>query len=130
MSSLGLAPKVSDTSLLRANVIRLDSFGNPSPIMDSGPLWSLSPPPGENFFHAHDALHMYAFGQDISQDLDKVHLAILNHFVGKVLLDVNVLGPFTSPNGSVAPLNARRSVLVHRGLLILRGILAKQEVYQ
>ncbi len=49
-----------------------------------------------------------------SRDLDKVHLAVPNHFIGKVLLDVNVLGPPTSPQDVVTPFYSRSNVLAHR----------------
>ncbi len=37
------------------------------------------------------------------RDLDKAKLAVLNHFVGKVLPDVNMLGQLTSPNDLGCP---------------------------
>jgi hypothetical protein len=37
-------------------------------------------------------------------DSDKSHVSFLNHFVGKVLPDVIVLGSFPTPDDLVAPL--------------------------
>ncbi len=39
--------------------------------------------------------------------------------MGKVLLDINVLGSFTSADDVVAPFDARSIVLVYRGRLLL-----------
>ncbi len=65
---------------------------------------------------------MEALGEDIlelgrSGDADEQHLAILNNFVGEVLLDVDVLGSLPSADDVVTPLDARRVVfVVRRGL--------------
>ncbi len=58
-----------------------------------------------------------ALGEDICElgrrgDADKQHLAILNNFVGKVLLDVYVLGSLPSADDVVTPLDARSVVFV------------------
>ncbi len=84
-------------------MIRLDSLGDLPPLEDRGPLQS-SGPPAEG-------------GQDVRQlgqcwDFDKQHFTILDDFVRKVLSDVNVLGPFSSTNDVVSPLDACQVILV------------------
>jgi hypothetical protein len=59
-------------------------------------------------------------GQDVRycqvgrNDADQLHLAILDHFVGEMLPNVDVLGALTSTDDVVAPLDARSVVLVRR----------------
>ena len=58
-------------------------------------------------------------GKDIGQPvlrrhLDEPHLAVLDHLVGEVLPDVDVLGSLTAADDVVAPFNTRRVVLVDR----------------
>ena len=48
--------------------------------------------------------------------LDEPHLLPLDHFMGKVLADVDVLGMLASADHVVSPLDARRVVLVHRSV--------------
>jgi hypothetical protein len=43
----------------------------------------------------------------------------MNHFVGEVLPDINVLGSFPTSNDGVAPFDARGVVLVDRGRSLL-----------
>jgi hypothetical protein len=62
---------------------------------------------------------MQTLGQDVRQlgrgrDLNKTHFTILDDFMCEVLPNVNVLGPLTSPDDVVAPLDARGVVLVYR----------------
>ncbi len=68
---------------------------------------------------------MQSLGQDIGhlgrrQNLDQLHLTILNDFVGEVFPDVDVLGTFPSANDVVTPLDARGVVLVYWSRPILR----------
>ena len=60
-------------------------------------------------------------GEDVGElegrvDLDEPHLLPLDHFMGEVLADVDVLGTLASADHVVSPLDARRVVLVHRGV--------------
>ncbi len=52
---------------------------------------------------------MESLGEYISHQL---HLSVSNHFMSKVLTDVNVLGSIPSANDVVAPLDAHCVVLV------------------
>ena len=65
---------------------------------------------------------MKPLGKDIGQlvlrrHLDEPHLAVLDHLVGEVLPNVDVLGSLTAADDVVAPLNTRRGVLVDGGKL-------------
>ncbi len=55
----------------------------------------------------------------LSRNLDQPHRALLDDFVGEVLLDVDVLGDFTSTDDVVTPVNARGVILEYRDRLLL-----------
>ncbi len=61
---------------------------------------------------------MESLGEDVSQlrrgrDLDQLHLSVSNHFMSKVLADINVLGSFPSADDVASPLDACCVDLVH-----------------
>ncbi len=67
---------------------------------------------------------MQALREDIRElkrhgDSYEPHIAVLDDLVRKVLPDVNMLGPLTSSNDVVAPLDARGVVLEHLGGVLL-----------
>jgi hypothetical protein len=59
---------------------------------------------------------MESLGEDVCQlhglDLDQLRLSVSNHFMSKVLPDINVLGPFPSADGVVTIVYAHCVVLV------------------
>ncbi len=62
---------------------------------------------------------MKFLGEDVCEllrgaDPNQTQVSILNCFVGEVLLDVNMLGVFSTSNNVAAPLNASIVVLVGR----------------
>jgi hypothetical protein len=74
---------------------------------------------------------MQTLGQDVRElgrgrDLDKSHFTILDDFMREVLPNVNVLGPLTSPDDVVTPLDARGVVLVYR----CRPLLSETKSFQ
>ena len=78
---------------------------------------------------------MKSLGKDIGQlvlcrHLDGPHLAVLDHLVGEVLPDVDVLGSLTTADDVVAPFNTRRGVLVDRGNFPLPESKSAQKVCQ
>jgi hypothetical protein len=117
-----LDPQVCDTPLLRADVTRLGSLGNSSPLEDEGPLSSnyrLVQDPSDTRLPLRKVERL---GQDVRRlvgrsDADQLHLAILDHFVNEMLPNVDVLSALTSTDDVVSPLDgvdARSVVLVHR----------------
>ena len=74
---------------------------------------------------------MERLGQDVRQlgsssDVDKQHLAVLDHFMREVRPDVDVLGALPAPDDVVPSLDARSVVLVHRS----RGFLGETHVLE
>ena len=135
MSSSGLSfPSHVDTPLLRADVTRLESLDDPPPLEDRGPLRSKSNRPAEDTLHACLPLRVVqALREDIrelerSGDAYEPHIAVLDDLVREVLPDVNMLGPLTSSNDVVAPLDARGVVLEHLGGVLLSEAESLEEV--
>jgi hypothetical protein len=114
------APPVCDTPLLRADVTRLDSFDDSTPLEDKGPL------SGGNNLLAQDSRdarlplrEVQRLGQDVRQllggsDANQRHMAILDHLMSKVLPVVDVLRTLSTTNDVISPLNACGVVLIHR----------------
>ena len=63
-----------------------------------------------------------------SGDAYEPHIAVLDDLVREVLPDVNMLGPLTSSNDVVAPLDARGVVLEHLGGVLLSEAESLEEV--
>ncbi len=62
---------------------------------------------------------MKSLGEDACEllrgaDPNQKQMSILNHLMGEVLPDVNMLGAFSTSNNVIAPLNASTVVLVDR----------------
>ena len=97
----------------------IDSLGNSPPLEDKGPLSSNERLVQDSSYTRLPLREVERLGQDIRQLVDRVdanqlHLASLDHFVGEVLPNVDVLGALTSTDDVVSPLDARSVVLVHR----------------
>ena len=98
---------------------RLDSLGNSPPLEDKGPLSSNERLVQDSSYTRLPLREVERLGKDVRQlvghiDADQLHLAILDHFAGEVLSDVDVLGALASTDDAVTPLDARSVVLVHR----------------
>jgi hypothetical protein len=102
-------------------VTRLDSLGNSPPLEDKGPLRSNDCLVQDSSDTRLPLREVERLGQDVRQLVgridaaaDQLHLAILDHFAGEVLPNVDMLGALTSTDDVVPPLDARSVVLVHR----------------
>ena len=78
MSISGLATQVCDTSLLRADVTRLDSLGDAPPLEDEGPLSGCH-------LLSQDTRDTRQELRELrrSRDADKLHVAILDDLMSK-----------------------------------------------
>ena len=47
-------------------------------------------------------------------------MTVLNHFVGEVFADVDVLSPLASANDMVSPFDAGRAVFIDWRIIVLR----------
>ena len=133
MSSSGLATQVCDTPLLRADVTRLDSLGEATPLEDEGPFSGCHLLTQETRDARQKLRVVQRLGQDVrqlrrSREADKLHVAILDNFISKVFADVNVLGVLPAADDIVSPFDTCRVVLVHRGRLRLRKAHTLEEV--
>ena len=99
MSSLGLATQVCDTPLLRVVVTRLDSLGEAPALEDEGPLSGCHLLTHDTRDARQELWEVQRRVRQLrrSRDADKIHVAILNDLMGKVFLDVNVLGALPAP---------------------------------
>ena len=103
---------------------RLDSLGNSPPLEDKGPLRSNDRLVQDSSDTRLPLREVERLGQDVRKlvgrvDADQLHLAILDHFVGEVLPNVDVLSALTPTDDVVSPLDARSVVLVHRSWSLL-----------
>ncbi len=88
-------------------------------------MTSKSNRPAEDTLHACLPLRVVQALREDFRELERrgdscePHIAALDDLVREVLPDVNVLGPLTSSNDVVAPLDARGVVLEHLGGVLL-----------